>query len=223
MLKRTLLMMQELGNGRKGVYPAEFIPPKSTPKAYVLSTEQITQITEFATEMSTNMLHRTNRSGGSICRSATQVRDDVIRGKCAEMAVHKYLEDQGNVPSNVDFRVLPRGQWDDGDITCGGVEYIIKSTKSGGRLLLIETESMNMYVGKKPTDVLVFVSVCLNKEGSASCNLYKPILWGEVIKIIERQKESNTFVKKGFELNSRYCTLDADNYFIHVDDLAESV
>lgn len=76
------------------------------------------------------------RKNGRSRAPAEIARDNMI-GKLGEAAVQKFLQMHG-IDVKLDFDVYPRGRWDDYDIRCNGWTFDVKTTKRGGRNLLIE-------------------------------------------------------------------------------------
>ena len=82
--------------------------------------------------------HRAHRSGGSYKRKNGEIFRDTFQGKLAECAVKKVLEKKHkvNVPSTERWEL---GKWDSSDFLIDGKKASVKSTKSYGNLLLLET------------------------------------------------------------------------------------
>lgn len=74
-------------------------------------------------------------------RSENRKYNDVVRGKLAELAVKKYLDNTYGKQrvGNIDFRLYKNGETDEGDITLDSKVINIKSSKLNSHTLMIET------------------------------------------------------------------------------------
>lgn len=78
-----------------------------------LSLEEAQRCKNFADSMINNDSQRPYRSNSTVNRSPKEMQENIYRGKLAELACRKFLLDNKiEVEGDVDFRVLPRGQWD---------------------------------------------------------------------------------------------------------------
>ena len=82
--------------------------------------------------------HRASRSGGIIERKNGEIFANTFQGKLAECAACNYFFTLG-YKVTPDFRTYKLGKWDTVDVSVGNREIAIKSTKSFGQLLLLET------------------------------------------------------------------------------------
>ncbi len=89
--------------------------------------------------------HRTKRSGGSKDRKLSEIFINTFQGKLAEYAVYHYLKKNGLNANEPDTSVYELGIWDMYDIECQKRRISVKSTSSGGNLLLLETKDWNKY------------------------------------------------------------------------------
>ncbi|SCY25756.1 UvrD-like helicase C-terminal domain-containing protein [Lachnospiraceae bacterium XBB2008] len=95
--------------------------------------------------------HRANRSGGTHERSLEEIFINAFQGKMAEFAVYRYLESKGIELDPPDISVHGKGIWDSFDLQSGNEKHIsVKSTKSLGQLLLLETKDWNKNGEYKP-------------------------------------------------------------------------
>ena len=72
-------------------------------------------------------------------------RDD-FRGKLGEVALRKYLRryhPRAQVNEEIDYRILPRNQWDSNDLVVDEIHINVKSAKGNSRFLMIEANRYN--------------------------------------------------------------------------------
>lgn len=100
---------------------------------------------DFAFDMSYGKKgkHRNYRSGGSVHRTEGQIFINTFQGKMAEYAMYRYLKNKYIESNEPDVRKFGLGIWDSFDLTCQEKHISIKSTKSYGDLLLLETKDWN--------------------------------------------------------------------------------
>lgn len=87
--------------------------------------------------------HRDSRSGGTMHRTSGQIFINTFQGKMAEYALYRYLLSKNIELEKPDVSKYELGIWDSFDLTCQGKKLSIKSTKSYGDLLLLETKDWN--------------------------------------------------------------------------------
>jgi len=85
-----------------------------------------------------NGQHRSHRSGGVHKRKNGEIFVNAFQGKLAEFAVYELLQDCDGIQSP-DLSVHPLGTWDSADLIIDKFSIAVKSTKSYGNLLLLET------------------------------------------------------------------------------------
>lgn len=100
---------------------------------------------DFAYDMSyaKKGAHRDSRSGGQEHRTMGQIFINTFQGKMAEFALYRYLQKyniEANMPDLAKFKL---GKWDSFDLVCQDKHLSVKSTKSYGDLLLLETKDWN--------------------------------------------------------------------------------
>jgi hypothetical protein len=107
-----------------------------------LSDEEYAQCEYFAKESAKTQ--RPNRSGGAKERTVQEITSDTFRGKVGEFVVKKFLEQAPLTVSEIelDFKIYPRGEWDEGDITINSVKLSVKSIKHFARWLLLESKDI---------------------------------------------------------------------------------
>lgn len=122
---------------------------------------------EFAFGMSYGKkgAHRDSRSGGTMHRTLGQIFINTFQGKMAEFAVYRYLIKHLIPVEKPDMEKYELGKWDSFDLECQGKRISVKSTKSYGDLLLLETKDWdkdgqyipNLSEGKSVYDYTILV------------------------------------------------------------------
>ena len=99
---------------------------------------------DFSYEMSfgTGGEHRAHRSGGTHQRRLGEIFANTFQGKLCEFAVFEILKDKYDI-NRPDLDTYGLGRWDDFDFKVKEKLLSIKSTKSFGHLLLLETKDWN--------------------------------------------------------------------------------
>ncbi len=87
--------------------------------------------------------HRDSRSGGIMHRTKGQIFINTFQGKLAEFALYRYLMGVNVEVDKPDTEKYDLGKWDSFDLDCQGKHLSVKSTKSRGDLLLLETKDWN--------------------------------------------------------------------------------
>lgn len=87
--------------------------------------------------------HRDSRSGGVMHRTKGQIFINTFQGKMAEFALYRYLKSRHIEVDEPDVSEYKLGKWDTFDLDCQGKHFSVKSTKSFGDLLLLETKDWN--------------------------------------------------------------------------------
>jgi len=176
-----------------------------------LTAEEQKQCRDFAEESAKTQ--REYRSGGSQVRKIYLIISDTRRGKVAEVASKKFLEQS---PLNIeaielDFNIYPRGIWDDQDFIFNGKKVAIKSAKWFSRWLLLESKDINrgdLY------DYYILVTVDKDfTEGTL-------MGWASKDEILNDPKTLK--LKRGKPIPRTETPLDADNHARHSNDLHNS-
>ena len=110
-----------------------------------VSQEDKKECFEFAYNMSyaRKGAHRDSRSGGNLHRTFGQIFINTFQGKMAEFALYRYLRERHIEVDKPDISEYQLGKWDSFDLDCQGKHFSVKSTKSYGDLLLLETKDWN--------------------------------------------------------------------------------
>ncbi|MFS0655105.1 hypothetical protein [Bacillus sp. 179-C3.3 HS] len=118
-------------------------------KAYspisTLSKEVIEGVFEFAYGMSFEGQghHRNHRTGGIDRRRNGQKFADTFQGKLAEFALRNYFITNNLEVAEPDTEMYEEGVWDTSDFEYKDIKIAVKSTKSFGQLMLLESEDWN--------------------------------------------------------------------------------
>lgn len=106
--------------------------------------QTIKKTLDFAYEMSfgDDGEHRNHRSGGTHLRKNGEIFANTFQGKLSEFAVYNQLYKEFEL-EKPDLSTYGLGEWDDCDFIINGAKVSIKSTKSFGNLLLLETKDWN--------------------------------------------------------------------------------
>lgn len=214
------------------------------------SKEILEEVFDFAYGMSFGKEghHRNFRTGGTNRRKNGEIFADTFQGKLAEFALYeKFIGNGLNVPKP-DLEMYEEGVWDSSDFEYRGRKIAVKSTKSYGQLLLLESEDWNeqgLYIPNLGTKnelyhyfVLVrlstFVADILKKNkvyyndvtdrASLKSKIINESFSYELTGYITRNNliqmiEQNYFIPKNAFLNNKKNRMDADNYYIQVGNL----
>ena len=113
----------------------------------------IETVFNFAYEMSFGKggAHRDHRSGGTHHRRNGEIFANAFQGKLAECAIYNQFYRFCNI-SKPDFATYGLGEWDKADFYIDDYKVSIKSTKSFGNLLLLETKDWDDNATYLPND-----------------------------------------------------------------------
>jgi hypothetical protein len=203
---------------------------------------------DFAYEMSFGKSgeHRNHRSGGKHIRKNGEIFANTFQGKLSEFAVYNvlYKKYDFEIP---DLSTYGLGKWDDSDFIINGKKISIKSTKSFGNLMLLETKDWNKSAEYIPNlekkshiyDIFILVRIkpycedllkkmrILYSETSSKKVLEKEILskkWKyDVPGYLTRNElkyiiNNGFLIKQGEKLNGK-TKMDADNYYVQAGNL----
>lgn len=179
-------------------------------KTISITQEELKKCREFAEESAKSQ--RENRSGGTLVRAVHEISSDTLRGKVAEVAVKKFLEQDffGFSGIELDFNIYPRGQWDDNDIEINGFTLAVKSSKSFARWLLVEKKDIDR------GDKYDFYFLVLVDKDFRSAEVAGFAAREKIFKI-----EGDTLLmRKGECIPNTSTVLDADNHGIMKDNLS---
>jgi hypothetical protein len=141
--RRTLnFNLGDIAN-RKTVTATPMVVISNTQNKFIkLNLDAIKRAFEFSFAMAKAEKHRPYRSGGLERRKPAQMMLNTMTGKLGEEAYRAISISAGRNCSEVDYRILERGQWDEGDLMeCYGVRrnhLSIKTIQHFSRYLLLE-------------------------------------------------------------------------------------
>lgn len=187
--------------------------------------------------------HRDHRSGGQHRRKNGELFADTFQGKMAEFFLYHYLVGNGVKSTEPDLDLWDLGKWDSTDLVIKGFKINVKSTKSFGNLLLLETKDWdsnadyipNSGTGNEHYDFFILTRInpfCsdLMKEqrllysDSAEISVLRKLImsqkWqfdvpGYVTKNDLKQIISERHIlPQNSLLMSRFTKMDAENYYI---------
>ncbi len=87
--------------------------------------------------------HRNHRTGGQHRRKNGELFADTFQGKMAEFFLYEYFTNNGFELQEPDIEQWDLGRWDETDLIINDFMINVKSTKSFGNLLLLETKDWN--------------------------------------------------------------------------------
>lgn len=183
----------------------------------------------FALEMATNNWHRPERPDGIITRTPNQIFADTFTGKLGECAVDQFLHFSNINREELDFETYERGRWDTFDLVAktksdSRVTLNIKTTKSKGNLLLLETkdwDSKGFYKPNKINGVYNFIVFARVDFDLSMLMKEKKILLNESIssdkilrELIQKSGEKILYDIVGFITHSDLIQIIADEYIM---------
>lgn len=203
---------------------------------------------QFAYDMSFGKSgeHRNHRSGGTHARKNGEIFANTFQGKLSEFAVYNALYKHCDIQIP-DLSTYGLGEWDSYDFEINDKKISVKSTKSFGNLLLLETKDWNingqyipnMSKGDYDYDVFILVRIkpycedLLKRMKSLYSNdvnreeLFKVIMnqeWKYDIPGFIRNQDliyaitNKHIIKQGQMLNGK-TKMDAENYYIQSGDM----
>ena len=210
--------------------------------------ETIQKTLDFAYEMSFGKEgeHRDHRSGGTHHRRKGEILADTFQGKLSEFAIYNQLYKDYEF-KKPDLSTYGLGEWDDYDFIINNKKISVKSTKSFGNLLLLETKDWNneaeyipnLSKGAASYDIFILVRVnpyCEDLMRSIS-SLYLDTQSKEILnELFESQKweydipgyitkdelkyaiSNRHIINRGEMLNGK-TKMDATNYYIQAGDM----
>jgi hypothetical protein len=105
----------------------------------------VSSVIEFAFNMTFGSKgeHRHSRSGGTISRGNREIFINTFQGKLSEFAVANVLYTHKDF-KEPDLSTHGLGVWEDADFQLGGSAIAVKSTKSYGNLILLESKDWDL-------------------------------------------------------------------------------
>ncbi len=200
---------------------------------------------DFAYDMTFGQMgeHRDHRTGGTHQRSNGEIFANTFQGKLCEFAIYQELRDKHEI-NKPDLSVYGLGKWDNRDFQIDDKTVSVKSTKSFGQLLLLETKDWTAkgeYIpnGRETYDCIFMVrikndpeSIMKNNKIFFLNNIEKDQLWNsfENIDWIYDVPRYITYEELVYIINNDYIIfkndllngktlMDADNYYCHLCDM----
>ncbi|MFA6308645.1 MAG: hypothetical protein WC677_02720 [Clostridia bacterium] len=203
---------------------------------------------DFAYAMSFGNMgeHRDHRSGGMHTRKNGEIFANTFQGKLSEFALYNELCEDCELEMP-DLSTYGLGEWDDCDFIIGGIKVAIKSTKSYGNLLLLESKDWNgsgeyipnLSKGSSSYDVFVLIRIAPycedllrrnrmlysqteNKETLESL-IYNELWEYDIPGFVTKEElnfaiTNNHIIRQGQKLNGKI-SMDAENYYIQSGDM----
>lgn len=126
----------------------------------ILIEEEMRKCREFSERCALNQQPIKFGERTTMPRPVQKIARDNLIGKIAETAFRKMMKENYGIEIELDFNYYPRGQWDDQDAVVNGWRIDVKSTKVGGKWLLVEWNKLNFRQrGDKLSHVYVMLSV----------------------------------------------------------------
>ncbi len=207
---------------------------------------------KFAYDMTfgKNGEHRNHRTGGTHLRKNGEIFANTFQGKLSEFAVYNTLYKDFPNLNTPDTETYGLGEWDNADFEVNNKKISVKSTKSFGNLLLLETKDWNNKGEYIPNinkgcafyDYFILVRVNPHCEDLLKKNkiLYSQNLdYNVLINILLNEKKweydipgfitgeqliyainNNFVINKGDMLNGK-TKMDAQNYYIQSGDMED--
>lgn len=191
--------------------------------------------------------HRDHRTGGSHIRRNGEIFANTFQGKLAECAFYNLLVANRIKASAPDFSVYKLGIWDVEDTNVNGQSISIKSTKSFGNLLLLESKDYDQDAVYLPNSKAYDYTFLIRMNPFCEELLKKNrLLYSDYVDknklfdIIQNQKwqydipgfvtrsdlieiiSLNHVIDKGSKLNQK-TIMDASNYYVQAGDLKSIV
>lgn len=216
-------------------------------KMGIFKPKTVNSVIEFAFNMTFGSIgeHRHSRSGGTISRGNLEIFINTFQGKISEFAVANvlYKHKDFKVP---DLSTHGLGVWEDADFQIGDNAIAVKSTKSYGNLILLESkdwDSQGNYLASvsDPKSYSHIVLVRIKPDAEKVLKKFRPNSNADValadlrtlIMGLEWEYdipgyltnadlksiiESNLLIPKGATLNNAV-KMDAENYYVQAGDL----
>lgn len=191
--------------------------------------------------------HRDHRTGGTHSRKKGEIFANTFQGKLSEYALYNMLFRDFPDLQPPDIQTYGLGEWDDADFELASKKISVKSTKSFGNLLLLETKDWNnagQYIpniSKGSADYDFFILIRINPycedilkrnrllytnsiDYSTLSNILLPELWSyDIPGFVTKEQlmyaiNNNHIINQGTMLNGN-TRMDAENYYIQSGDM----
>ena len=188
-----------------------------------LSQEELDRCYEFSIKCAENQQMIEFGQSDTAERSVTEIGRDNYIGKIAEVAFAKMLRDLFNIKIDLDFEYYPRGKWDGQDTVINNWKIDIKSTRQGGKWMLIEWSKINFRQRDKDlSDLFVMASVFWDRETDKPTGKVDLIGCASILKLKPGVRHTE-ILRKGSLLPGAKTKvyLQADNYGIRFEHLQQ--
>lgn len=219
--------------------------PFGAKNLWVLQNRYVLQSLDFAYQMAFGSgEHRDHRSGGTHIRMAGEIFANAFQGKLSEFAIYQLTAKNHNVvPPDTSIHGL--GVWDSYDLLIDDDFVSVKSTKSYGNLLLLETKDWDdegIYIPNSVSYdrfVLVRIKPDIETVLRDSGLLFSKSIDKNVLNFLFASKifefdvpgfitkedlifliSNRYIIWKGQRLNSK-TTMDATNYYCQCSDMRD--
>lgn len=119
---------------------------KSFSPNILFNSKIVLKVFQFSFDMTFGKIgsHRRHRSGGSRYRKNGELFINTFQGKIAEFGLFQYFKENKINTNEPDLSTWDLGKWDSTDLIVNEKKINIKSTKSKGHLLLLETKDWDI-------------------------------------------------------------------------------
>jgi hypothetical protein len=144
--------------------------------------DEVSEVFDFAWGMSfgDDGDHRNYRTGGTHRRKKGEIFADTFQGKLAEFALYKVFAENNLETPRPDTKMYRLGTWDSSDFDIKGIKLAVKSTKSKGQLLLLESADWNdegNYIPNLDSDNSSYTAFILIRLTPFASDLLKQKRW----------------------------------------------
>lgn len=236
---KKLIVTPEYPEVRKFAGFASFI------EAGKINNDFVKEAFEFSYLMTFGKMgeHRDHRTGGTHKRRNGEIFANTFQGKLCEFAIYQELSGRHEI-NMPDLSVYELGKWDSWDFQINGKTISIKSTKSFGQLLLLESNDWTTDGGYIPNgnEIYHFTFMVRLKNDPETIMRLNRIYFSDYVdksdlwKLFEKNDwaydipryitheelvfliNNGFIIHKGNLLNGK-TRMDADNYYCHLCDM----
>lgn len=211
-------------------------PRRSFQGIRVKNLGNIQKSLEFAKNMTfgdeNSAFHRKSRSGGIEVRNQNQLFENTFQGKLSEFILYEYFKFHKLDSTEPDLETFGKGVWDSGDLKVQDKNINVKSIKHFSSLLLLELKDWNQegfYIHNNQHYEFFFVVRVklpfrdLNNYQNLEVKDFQNKIFFDIPGYITNEMlrlaiKNNHIIKQGYNLNSTKTKIDADNFYIHLND-----
>lgn len=186
----------------------------------ILTDDELRQCREFARQSAPTQQHIEFGQDTTDERLDDEVGRDTLIGKIAEVAFSKVMKENYGLEVPLDFRIYPRGVWDDQDAKINGWRIDIKGTRAGGRWMLIEWNKLIFrQKDNKLSHLYVMFSVDWDRNTDSPTGRVRFEGAASLSKLREGVSTTHVLRKGSVLPGTKNTRLQADNYGIKFNDL----